>query len=494
MISQMKYLFCFSLLISPLSHPMTATAATYYVTKTGNNNNPCIQTAPCLSIGRGVSKAAVPGDIVIVGAGTYVESVGSWSSGSKGSPITVKANSGDTVIWRASSTNLNDLTGAILINGRSYIRIEGFRFEGSVTKSTIRVLGPAGAKDQGSNIVGIEIVNNTFANNGNNGIENGGDNSKVIYLQSIGYGSSYSGGPVNTVSGNQFNGNYGSDIWLLESTDTHIADNVCVNQKGSLGKYQDNDFVARFIHLGGGSSRNIVERNAISSMSKDVYATPYRAAGLRLDAGSRNNIFQDNIIHDLDFACAGTSDGIYSESGCNNNVFRRNIIYNIGNEGIHDGSSMTNTAVGNSWINNVVFNTKGGGLLLSNSKNAVVKNNIFANNTRYQVYVTSQSVANGGHIFKNNNYFKPGNDNIGYWNGPTSPRPTANLTLVQWNAASGESNSLSVDPGFVNPSSDFHLKSNSLVRGAGESGVDMGAYPSSAQSAVSTPTGLRIVE
>jgi parallel beta-helix repeat protein len=495
MISKMKYRFLLSLLLSLLSHPLTATAATYYVTKTGNNNNPCTQTAPCLTIGRGVSKAVLPGDTVIVGAGTYVESVANWSSGIKGSAISVKANSGDTVIWHAPSTDLNELAGAILINGRSYVRIEGFRFENSVTKTTIRVVGPVNAKDNGSNVVGIEIVNNSFVNNGNNAIENGGNNSRTIYLQSIGYGSSYAGAPVNIISGNQFNGNYGSDIWLLESSDTQIVGNVSINLRGSQGKYNGYSFMARSIHLGGGSKRNIIERNTISSMTKDAYVTAsYDAGGLRLDTGANNNVFQDNIIHDLDFAGAAISDGIYAESSCNYNLFQRNIIYNIGQRGMHDGAPPTSTAVGNNWINNVVFNCKGGGLILSNSKNTIVKNNILANNGADQIAVSSISVSNGGHVFRNNDYFKAGNANIGYWSRPTGSSSAANLTLEQWSSVSGDKNSLSVDPGLVNPPLDFHLKSTSLVKGKGESGVDMGAYPSSVQSPLSMPTGLRIVD
>jgi parallel beta-helix repeat protein len=230
-------------------------------------------------------------------------------------------------------------------------------------------------------------------------------------------------------------------------------------------------------------------------MTKDAYVTAsYDAGGLRLDTGANNNIFQDNIIHDLDFAGAAISDGIYAESSCNYNLFQRNIIYNIGQWGMHDGAPPTSTAIGNNWINNVVFNCKAGGLILSNSKNTIVKNNILANNGADQIAVSSISVSNGGHVFRNNDYFKAGNANIGYWNRPTGSSSAANLTLEQWSSASGDKNSLSVDPGLVNPPLDFHLKSTSLVRGTGESGVDMGAYPSSVQSAVSTPTGLRIVD
>jgi hypothetical protein len=55
----------------------------------------------------------------------------------------------------------------------------------------------------------------------------------------------------------------------------------------------------------------------------------------------------------------------------------------------------------------------------------------------------------------------------------------ANLTLRQWSTQSGELNALSADPLFVNLTTDFHLKVGSPARGAGDAGLDMGAYPRS---------------
>jgi hypothetical protein len=76
----------------------SSAAATYYVAKTGVNSNPCSTAAPRLTIKKAVSLAVSPGDLVIVKAGSYSETVTSWSSGAVGKPITVKANPSDDVV------------------------------------------------------------------------------------------------------------------------------------------------------------------------------------------------------------------------------------------------------------------------------------------------------------------------------------------------------------------------------------------------------------
>jgi serralysin len=418
-----------------LNRPLQA--ADYYVAKNGSDKNPCTATAPCLTIAKGVSIANRPGDNVIVKAGTYVESVYNWNSGAAGKPITVKAASGDSVIWQSSNQDKNSLNGAISIANQSFIRIEGFHFDSTVTKSTIRVR----ADDKATHpVVGIEILNNAFTNNGNNGTSANGQ-SRMIYLQNIGNSSSYSGPNVNSVSGNRFDGNYGCDLWLIGSNDTHIADNTSVNLHSSqTGADNGFGFIARSIHLGGGSSRNLVEGNDISDMSKEGYAVKYAAAGLRLDAGASNNILQNNVIHDLDFGEGGRgSSGIYNESGCDYNLFQDNVVYNIGGSGLRDGSAHTNAPVGSRWIHNTIYNTKVG-LALVNSKSSLVENNRFIDNEISQIYITDKSVAFGGHVFRTNDYFNSATDKIANWNdtaGLIGWKP-ANLTLEQWLALTGE--------------------------------------------------------
>jgi hypothetical protein len=55
--------------------PSVATAADYYVTKTGNDANPCSQPQPCLTIQHAVGLTGASGDSVHIGPGFYAEAV-----------------------------------------------------------------------------------------------------------------------------------------------------------------------------------------------------------------------------------------------------------------------------------------------------------------------------------------------------------------------------------------------------------------------------------
>ena len=148
-----------------------------------------------------------------------------------GKPITLKAYPGDVVIWRAPTTDTDSLTGAISIMDGSYFRIEGFTFDGTRARATIRILNTSGNKTINP-IRGIEIIHNIFTDNGNS--TNVGKNlSRVLYLQHIGNDNIYTGNPTNTVSDNIFSANYGSDIYLLGTTDTLIRNNQSIYLKSS---------------------------------------------------------------------------------------------------------------------------------------------------------------------------------------------------------------------------------------------------------------------
>jgi hypothetical protein len=96
---------------------------------------------------------------------------------------------------------------AALIQNKKYIRIEGFTFDGSTGASIINVIHPSGDKNVNP-IQGIEIVNNTFTNNGNTGVTSG-TMTVVIELYDTGREHSYTGATVNKITGNTFTNNYG---------------------------------------------------------------------------------------------------------------------------------------------------------------------------------------------------------------------------------------------------------------------------------------------
>jgi hypothetical protein len=419
-----------------------------------------------------VNCATAAGDTVIVKAGTYTEAVTTWpASGSSGNPITVKANPGDTVRWVAPGTDPASFTGIANIINRSYIRIEGFRIEGARTQVTLRIQNTVSKTT--NPIQGIEIVNNTFVDNGHNALS-GGDATFTILTKHLGRDSTYSGPPVNFITGNTFTNNYGFHIGLNGSSDVHMANNTFIGGRGSKNLVNANWFNATYVFatqdsLGGTTypERNLIELNTMSSISKDTYIASaggtIEATGVRFDVGPRNNTIQNNVIHDFVYDGSWNSTersfGIFLENNSNNNLVRQNIVYNIGEACYASGSQPTPVTNGNQFLNNTGYHCDKVGMWLPHAKNAIIRNNILFDNgiqSGAQVVVESPSVTAGGNVFSHNDYVRTGSSLIGLWN--VASHGAANLTLSQWSNASGDTNSMSANPLFVNASSgDFRL-------------------------------------
>ncbi|MGG1556404.1 right-handed parallel beta-helix repeat-containing protein [Paenibacillus ferrarius] len=79
-----------------------AAATTFYVSTTGSNSNPGTQSLPFATIQKGVDAAGVagPGSTVLVRGGTYhvTSPINITASGASGSPITIKAYTGEIPI------------------------------------------------------------------------------------------------------------------------------------------------------------------------------------------------------------------------------------------------------------------------------------------------------------------------------------------------------------------------------------------------------------
>jgi hypothetical protein len=111
------------LLLLPL--PGLASAATLHVTTAGSDSNPCTTDAPCRSIGQATGCMS-GGDTVLVHGGTYTEGNITMPNGSEGSPSTLKANPGETVTIRDTSS------ADCLVcfrNGASWQVVDGFRLD-----------------------------------------------------------------------------------------------------------------------------------------------------------------------------------------------------------------------------------------------------------------------------------------------------------------------------------------------------------------------------
>jgi len=66
---------------------LASQATTYYVAKSGNDTNAGTQASPWLTINHAASVVTAAGSTVLVGAGTYAETVTFAHSGTSGNPI-----------------------------------------------------------------------------------------------------------------------------------------------------------------------------------------------------------------------------------------------------------------------------------------------------------------------------------------------------------------------------------------------------------------------
>jgi hypothetical protein len=266
----------------------------------------------------------------------------------------------------------------------------------------------------------------------------------------------------------------------------------------------------------------IMDRNNDHNIISNCHihdCNPGGSPGVDLSGGSDFNVVEDCKIHDAYYA-------IHTSGTANRgNIFRRNICYNLSDDGFNFSPSTKDTQV----IGNVIYNVdrdgSGGadGIHLYDDGTAIVKGNL--------VYLDGASTGgvfwiHGGtnHIIENNTFvglagfsasfgglltFELASNvilrnNIGYsssgsvgvvygisssfqddyndWYNIDSSKCV--YYAGEWKSVSDYQSkdrrglhSVSKDPKFVDFNNrDFHLQSDSPCKGAGENGVDMGAY------------------
>jgi parallel beta-helix repeat protein len=139
----------------------TLAAATYYVSQNGSDSNDGSQSEPFETIRYGISQLDA-GDTLYIRAGTYAEAIDSNSmtlpvGDSWDNPVTIAANSGETVVLRP---NLNG--GTVILLGHSdiqYVIFDGLVVDATGTGST----GGLGLINGANHIrfVNVEVKNAT---------------------------------------------------------------------------------------------------------------------------------------------------------------------------------------------------------------------------------------------------------------------------------------------------------------------------------------------
>lgn len=353
------FMLIFSGFCSSLSH-----AATYYVSATGNDNNPGTLASPVRTIMKGISKLKA-GDVLYVRGGIYVESVFVGQSGTKDQPITIEAYPGEEpVIDGEDKLPATDGGDLVLITG-DYVHIKGFEIRNSNIAGAR--LGGGGVMLEGEHTLASRLkVHHVWEH----GIIAKGNYSVVEYCQvwqcafsnsikpgspAAGYwstGISAARSPVGGITrnavlrGNISYNNWGEGISTFEADGTLIEDNI------SYDNWSVNLYVS--------DTRNaLVQRNI-------VYNTPNNTVRQRrpLTLGdelankprSANNTVINNFLYNADF-WAFWSTGVPG-SGLDNVLIAHNTIVN---GQLEIGASPEDQAVNKSAFicNNIFYNEQG---------------------------------------------------------------------------------------------------------------------------------------
>jgi hypothetical protein len=475
----------------------SAQAAILYVDKDNSCPGAGTDANPYCSI-QNAFNVVNPGDTIRIrdSASPYDQSANLTRSGTAGTPIIIEPDVGHNPTIRFTGNGA--INAAIHLNGVHDVTVQNLTFDGAGVYTSTLALWISG---DAAVAVRLQVLGNTFRNWGGSAAQASGVSARSTVIVSGGYCDPCPRGPAGVViRGNTFDSNRQRALQILHSDNTLIENNVFVGTK--CGHDSDGAVNTVGIHIleaaPGQSTGTIIRNNLFHDWEPrsacGIAQTPGAydtLAAIWCDEGTINGLVEGNVIYNIDQGNANVatseSVGIFIEQRCSGWTVTNNVIHNIGAAGIRQrtyafGSDpATWTDAANQYLHNAVWSVGTNGLEIATGK-TIIKDNIVSNSGVKQI---AFNTANAGvHTIDYNLYWdNTGGTKVGGWGGGT-------MNFANWKSACGcDAHSLNVDPLFVNPPSDFHLQSSSPARGAGEGGVDMGAY-----IAPTPPTNLRVIQ
>lgn len=202
---------------------------------------------------------------------------------------------------------------------------------------------------------------------------------------------------------------------------------------------------------------------------------------------TRENIIEQNHIHNIGSAVLSDMGGIYSLGTQPGSVLRNNLIHDIQSYGY--GGWGIYTDEGSSGIlieNNVVYKTKTGGFHQHYGKENIVRNNIFALASEQQLQRSREEEHLSFTFERNIVYYEQGallgsnwaNDHYEmdhnvYWDASGRPVEFAGVSFDEWKKRGHDEHSVIADPLFVDAKKrDFRLKPDSPALKMGFKQID----------------------
>lgn len=386
-------------------------AATYYVSPTGNNGNSGLTTAAPLATPQAALNKAVPGDTVLLRGGTYTFSNGSpplvFSTAHRGSDIswlTIKNYPSETPVLQV--TRAGAIWNAIELHNAAYVEVSGLTLIGWNDEITL-----AEAQTDAQNASASPVFNgNAFATDGRDGSVVRDATNRPHHIRIIG----------NTIS--KFPG---AGISFIQADYVRAQGNII----------QDCSWYTRYATSG---------ISVYQPWNYDTYVADYRISliGNRC-FGNKTLVNWEAIGAPSDGNGIIIDDGRNTQNGSTRGVYTgrtlvaNNLVVNNGGSGIHSYLSdnidiVHNTAYYNGQVLNYgeIFANESGNVRIYNnicvarSDRAINKQNTQSTNLDYRGNIYFGGYANAAYYTTNNNTADPRFAN------PSTDPTTADFSLL----------------------------------------------------------------
>ena len=464
-----------AVLMACVSAALGQSSSSFYVSTTGNDSNPGTQAAPWRTV-QHAADTVHAGSTVNVREGIYEEIVTIKSSGNATDGfITFRSSPGETAILDAAHITPDGRSGILTIRDKSYVRIEGFEIrnyhtaEHRLTPLGISVIGSGSHIELLKN--NVHHIEQTFEGRDGPGHGANGfgiavygtdaktpiselviDGNEVHHLQTGSSESLVVNGNVTNfrITHNVVhdNNNIGIDVIGFERT----APDPAVDQ-------------ARDGVVSGNRVYNITSRG------NPAYGNEQNSDGIYVDGGTRV-LIEQNVMHDVDFGIELASE--HKDRATSYITARNNLIYHshtaavsIGGYAPERGHTDHCTVVNNTLYENDTSQTGSGEFQMQWN----MADDIFANNIVYAgphcLIAVNKSQVDKDHPPVNidhNIYYCASGAKASLWE-ESAAHVTGFDNYVQ--STGNDHHSRFLDPHFVDPTKDFHLRSDSPAIAAG---------------------------
>jgi hypothetical protein len=369
--------------------------------------------------------------------------------------------------------------GAIQVTDADYVTIRKLKFDGAGVHTSLHaIMIYADTK----HMVGITVENVTVTNWGGTQREN--YFAAIIFRPSWGTGFN-NFNVTGTIRNNILTNNVYESIRLTKTKNALVENNIITGAR--CGRKPDTNRGATGIKDSQRSIGTIARGNIIRDFEPStdcpISDGPSTGtwAGIYCDTGPTWGMVEMNDIFNIDQA--GTfpkteTAAVFIESLCHDWTVRNNVIHHIGKYGIRNGSGSTGNPDRTIILNNTIAYIAGTAVWIRRGNNLTIKNNILHHNNITGIEVNATAVGQGPHQINYNLYWDSvaSGNRAGRWGNFTT------VNFAAWKSACGcDAQSLNTNPLFksaTNGLEDFGLSSSSPARGAGQGGIDLGAYRS----------------